>query len=187
MRKSVLVIFSAVLFLSTISSSTLAATPFPSPSPIKNNASFKESTKNQNEEIMLRISAVRRERIRNYFNKMISRIEAVVDRLEVLITNIESRVEIISTNDSEIDVTPVEIELSNAKDLLSTVDSDVILLKSEIENVILSDDPKANFVTVKDMISEIKNNLKEVHNILVQVIGDIRGLRIGNTNNLNEE
>jgi hypothetical protein len=71
--------------------------------------------------------------------------------------------------------------LEDAKELLAQAEADLAASNIEVEDVIVSDTPKETFDTVKDTVVEIKETLKEVHSILVHVIGDIRGLRIGNT------
>ena len=42
-----------------------------------------------------------------------------------------------------------------------------------------NDDPKEAFLVIKNTIKEIKSDLVEVHQLLVHLIGDIKGLRVG--------
>ena len=44
-----------------------------------------------------------------------------------------------------------------------------------------SENPGEVIKDIRISIISIKNNLKEVHSILVSVVGQIRGLRIGNS------
>ena len=48
-----------------------------------------------------------------------------------------------------------------------------------VEILLENDDPKAAFAEVKEKIQEIKLNLVEIYRILIHVIGDMKGLRIG--------
>ena len=48
-----------------------------------------------------------------------------------------------------------------------------------MNEIIESETPREGFVEIKEMVGEIRESLVEVHQILVKVIGDIKGLRVG--------
>jgi hypothetical protein len=124
----------------------------------------------------------KQERVRLYFGRLNSKFEAVIARLEVLIERIESRIEKLS-DDPDIDTGDVEDQLVEAKDLLSEVEAELEAANDSLEEVLNANDPKMAFEVMKDTIFSLKSKLKDVHSILVHVIGDIRGLHegLGNT------
>lgn len=124
----------------------------------------------------------KQERVRLYFGRLNGRFEAVIARLEVLIERIESRIAKLS-EDPDIDTGDVEDQLVEAKDLLSEVAAELEAANSSLEEVLDANDPKMAFEVMKDTILDLKSKLKDVHGILVHVIGDIRGLHegLGNT------
>lgn len=125
----------------------------------------------------------KKEIIRKYFGRMIIRIEAAINRLNRLITRIESRIVKIETNNEGIKTDPIKKEVEKAKTLLIDTANQINVLKNKMETVIEGNTPKDGFQEIKSELSEIKENLKEVHQTLVKVIGDIKGLRVGNDEN----
>lgn len=120
----------------------------------------------------------RRERIRSFFNRLVQRINAAIDRLDQLINRIESRLGKIE--DEEIDVASIQEVVDEAKALLDVSKASLAATQDSLEDVLSNEDPKEAFEVVRATIKDIKNNLQEVHQLLVHVIGDIKGLRVGN-------
>lgn len=131
--------------------------------------------------IRARISEVRKERIRHIFNRLIKRFEAAITRLEKLISRIESRLDKIEAANEDIDTSSIRDELDKAKDSLASAKTAIAEAKASLEDILSSEDPREAFGVVRDLIKEIKTELVEVHRILVHVIGNIRGLRVGVT------
>ncbi|HJX46194.1 MAG TPA: hypothetical protein VJ399_03460 [Patescibacteria group bacterium] len=129
----------------------------------------------------IRIQEKKKELIRNYFSRLSIRMEAAIARLEKLIKRIENRVAIIKSENSGIDTALIDSEIIKAKDLLEHAKTELIAVNGIIEDTLTSNDPKTAFVVVRDSIKNVKNDLVEVHRILVHLIGDIKGLRVGNT------
>lgn len=130
-----------------------------------------------------RITAIKRERIRNYFGKMIVRIEATIERLEKLIARIETRIKIINDNNDEINTTDIEKNVSESKEKLTEIKAKLSILSSKLETLLNSEKPGDEFKNVRESLGNIILDLKNVHRLLVQVVGDIKGLRIGDLNN----
>ena len=124
-----------------------------------------------------RLAETRKARITAFFDRLTRRLEALLERLSILISRIESRLDKITQAGEDIDTTSVEADIQEAKDLLAETED--LLNVLEVETFLENDDPKAAFAEVKERIQQIKMNLIEVHRILVHVIGDIKGLRIG--------
>jgi len=124
-----------------------------------------------------RLSLTRRERIRSFWGRMITRIEAMISRLERIIARMEARIVQIDAANGDVDTTQAKADISQAKGLIADIKSDLNTAKTELEQVIGSDDPKAAFKTAIETVQGIKKNLIEVHRLLVHAIGSIKGLR----------
>ena len=125
-----------------------------------------------------RLNQLRQGLIKNYYAQMSERLWATIARLEILITRIEARVSLVQSEGVK-DLTSVNSNIASAKTLLS--DTKVLLTSADemIDDVIASQDPKSSFAVLRENVNDIKSNLKEVHRLLVKVIGDIAGLRVG--------
>ena len=71
-------------------------------------------------------------------------------------------------------------DINSAKSLLDEAKANLDAAQASLEDVLASQDPKDAFGIIRETISEVKNQLKEVHSILVHTIGNIKGLRVGN-------
>ncbi|KKU04071.1 MAG: hypothetical protein UX88_C0003G0007 [Candidatus Woesebacteria bacterium GW2011_GWC2_47_16] len=177
-----------VLITSLLGLQLLLAAPFISQatsSPAPRRQLVKEEIQVRNEErratITARLTEIRRERIRNYFNRLVGRLEAAIARLEKLITRIESRIAKIEELDEEIDTAPITEQVNAAKSKLAEAEAELQEVKDVIETLLAADNPQEVFETVREKIMNIKDSLIEVHRILVHVIGDLKGLRVGPT------
>ncbi|EKE06289.1 MAG: hypothetical protein ACD_19C00021G0021 [uncultured bacterium] len=130
-----------------------------------------------------KLNAIRRERIMNYSNKMIVRLEATIERFEKLITRIEERVTKIKLENNNINVTSTKTILNEAKQKLALVKSDIVTLKENLNSITIADEPKVEFEKVRETLKGIQNDLKDIHSKLVRLIGDIKGLRVGENKN----
>ncbi|MFZ5365703.1 MAG: hypothetical protein ACOZBZ_00235 [Patescibacteria group bacterium] len=128
-------------------------------------------------EIKARLTEKRQQFIRQFFNQMVKRLEAAIARLEKLISRIESRLAKLESQGE--DVSKIKTEVADAKTKLAKAKADLEKAKNKLETVLASDDPKAAFGEVRTLIKGVKSQLIEVHRILVHVIGDIKGLRVG--------
>ena len=155
------------------------------PQGVSNSENAKTEIQNRKEEINLRITAVKRERIMSHFGKMQVRLEVIVQRIEILIGRIETRIEKIDalTDENKIDTTEAKNDLAEAKSKLAEIK--ILVEKLTIEDTLSSETPKESFLSFRDDVKLIKDSLKEVHLLLVKTIGDLRGLRVGDT--INEE
>ena len=129
--------------------------------------------------VRARLSEMRQERIRTFFGRLTIRFEAAIARLERLISRIESRLETIKVNNEEVEAETIEGELAEAKEKLAEAETALEEAETSLEEILNAEDPKAAFEYVRELIMGIKEQLKEVHQILVEVIGDIKGLRVG--------
>ncbi len=128
----------------------------------------------------------KKERISSFFDRMIRRLEAVIARLDTLIERIEARLAKIEENNEEIDTSVIQADIETAKALLAQSSADLEAASESFDAVLEADDPKAAFSVIRETIQGIRDNLKEVHRLLVSVIGDIKGLRVGQTTDVEE-
>ncbi len=110
---------------------------------------------------------------------MLKRFQAAVGRLNKLIDRIESRIDKIKTEDPSKDLTNVTNQIDTAKTKLAATQTKIDTLKTDLDSILASDTPKEAFRSLVKKVVEIKKDLNSVHRILVHVIGDIKGLRVG--------
>lgn len=156
-----------------------AQTATPSARPVPKREAVRTMIAEKKTERIEKLSAIRKERILNFSNKMIVRLEATVLRIEKLITRIESRIVKIEENDEDIDVEPIKTSLDEAKQALALIKIELASLKESLQEIPDATDPKVVFEEARNSLKEIKEGLKDVHGMLVALIGDIKGLRIG--------
>ncbi len=130
-----------------------------------------------------RVSTIRKNRLMSFSNQMISRLESTEVRIKNLLDRISTRVAKIKSSDKQIDVTKAENTISEANIKLLSVDSKIKDLKINLDSMSVSETPKDFMVKIKTSLNTIKNDLKEIHLLLVKSIGDIKGLRVGDNKN----
>jgi len=141
----------------------------------------KEGLEDKIATIQARLSLRKKEIIKIYFQAMTKRLEAAINRLNKLITRIESRITKIETTNEDINTKVIKKDVQKAKDKLLLTTNKLNEAKIKIDGLLESNTPKEAFTEVRDIIKEIKQYLTDIHGILVKVIGDIKGLRVGNT------
>ncbi len=117
--------------------------------------------------------------IRSFWGRLIARLEALVGRLEKLIARIQSRIEKIKQTNPDIDTAKIENELNEAVTILSNAKEKIDNADAKIEEVLSSNNPRLAFQEVRGIIQDIKMDLVETHRKLVHIIGEIKGLRVG--------
>jgi len=161
----------------------LAETASPSARPNPKRQEIRVKIEEKRVEKIEKLSATRRERIMNFSNKMIVRLEATVERIEKLISKIEERILKIEAGKKDIDVAKVKESLDEAKQSLALIKIEVTLFKESLGKIPDAEDPKVVFKEVRETLKGIKEDLKDVHSMLVKLIGDIKGLRVGDNKN----
>lgn len=120
---------------------------------------------------------IKKKNIQKYFTQMTSRLETLISRLDLLIARIESRItKLESTGQS---LTEQKTQITEAKTKLNKAKTDLTLAKTKLEEILTGENPKKSFAETRDLIKDSKTQLQEVHKILVHLIGDIKGLRLG--------
>lgn len=126
-----------------------------------------------------RLTEVRQQRIRLFWGRLKRRLLAAMDRLERLIERIESRLTKFEEANPDLDTASIHNELDEAKEMLEVARTECEAADATIDEILESEDPKAAFEEIREAVMTIKMQLIEIHRILVMVIGDIKGLRVG--------
>lgn len=130
-----------------------------------------------------RLSQIRQERIRFFWQRLRGRLLATIERLEKLIARIESRLAKIKSANPNDNTSKVEAAIKQAKISLQQQKDKIVEADEEVEELLGSNDPKEAFKKVRKTVGEIKLALIQIHRKLVQIIRDIKGLRVGQTDN----
>lgn len=133
------------------------------------------------EEMRGKLTEKKKKRVRRLFARITKRIKAAISRLELLIARINKRLDILAGEGE--DVTDIRIEIAQAEELLESAKGSLADAESLLEDALSSDNPKESFAVIRDTVKSMKSTLVGVHRILVKVIGDIKELRVGTTNN----
>lgn len=126
-----------------------------------------------------RLAERRKEQIRLFFSRLARRIQAAINRLERLISRIKSRLNKIESENEDIETVDVRETLDEAEVKLASASAALTEAETSLEDILAAEEPKEAFTDVRDLIKGIKQQLIEIHSMLVHVIGDIKGLRVG--------
>ena len=130
------------------------------------------------EEIRTKLTKKRQERIADLYARISKRNEVAIDRMTTLADRILARLDILESEGE--DVSSLEAEVNSAKDLVESAEEILVSLEGVVDEMLESEEPKAIYPVVQDSVKEIKDTLKDAHSILVSVITQINGLRVGN-------
>lgn len=133
--------------------------------------------------IAAKLTQRHQERILLFFNRLAKRMQAAITRLHRLIARIESRLAKIEAGEEGIETKDIKATLAEAKEKLAQAETALAEAQASFEDVLISEDPKEAFADTQELIKGIKNQLVEVHRLLVHVIGNIKGLRVGQSQN----
>ncbi len=142
---------------------------------------IKERSATREAERKERLDNLRKSIVTNFFDNMIKRLQAAEDRLNKILTRIESRVAKIKLENPSKDLTKVDADIALVKTKLADTQTKINTTKTDFDAMIASTAPKELFKTVKDDISAIKKDLQDIRRMLSQIIGEIKGLRVGET------
>jgi len=191
MKKIILILFFLILPTVVFAEDELDD---PSPTPINVGQVIRERNKEQNEikkeireqtreehkeQIQAKLQEKNQNRIRSFYGRLSKRMTAAIERLQTLSERILNRLSVLG--DEGEDVSSLEGKVEEAQGLLEDAQGLLTNLEGMMEQMLASDDPKSFMPTLKDAVMEIKDTLKASHSILVEVITQIKGLRIGNT------
>lgn len=119
--------------------------------------------------------------IKNYFGLMIRRFQAAINRLNKIIIRVESRIGKIEETDKKINLTATKKQLTKAKESLNQNSLQIKEAETKMTTILEENNPKESFAEVKTMLNDIKKSLLETRKTLTKIIGDIKGLKVGQT------
>lgn len=161
-----------------------AQSAVPTEVPTRARERMEENTQNR-EERRVQLTADRQARIREFFGKINTKLQAAIDRLKNLAERIGSRLAKYKEQNPEVDITEIESELADANALIAETETSFEELKAKlpdwIDQMFESETPRDVFEEIKTAYKEIRSNLTEAHTMLAHIIGDIKGLRVGET------
>ena len=128
-----------------------------------------------------RLDEAKKVRVRMYVKRMTERISAAIARLERLIARMEARIAKINEEGEDLDTSGAEASIEKAKGYISQAKTELEKVASDAEAFIESDGAPSEFSQVVKSVNEIKRLLVEAHRQLVLAIGDLKGLRVGET------
>ncbi|HUS60128.1 MAG TPA: hypothetical protein VMX76_01975 [Nevskiaceae bacterium] len=129
--------------------------------------------------IAAKLTERRQERARLFFNRLTKRFQTATSRLRRLTARIDSRLAKIEAEGEEIDTTDVKATLATTKEKLDEAETALAEAQAGFGDILNNENPEEAFADVKDLIKGTKQQLVEVHRLLVHLIGDIKGLRVG--------
>ncbi len=127
------------------------------------------------------LSERKQEFVRNRFTLVTRRMEAATNRFYLLISRLESRLAKIEKANKNVDTETMGIDIASAKEKLAEVTTQLEEVEGKMGGTLQSENPQENFVEVKTMISETKETLVGVYQILVKIVDNIKGLNVENS------
>ena len=114
-----------------------------------------------------------RARVRWVLGRLMKRFEHAIDRMEKIITRIESRIAKLKEDD-DLDLSEVEANVEEAKELIAGIKEALGEIELAFDEVMESETPKDDFSNLHDLIRGLKDDLLEARKILIKAI---RGLK----------
>lgn len=124
----------------------------------------------------------RQERISEHFQTMTDRFQAAIERLNKLVTRIEERIAKIESEDPEKNLDNINVQVDEAKQMLEEAQNKLADMVTNFNDFLTNEEPKAAFKQLGVDVRGLKSDLMKIHKQLVHVIGDIKGLRVGDNN-----
>ncbi len=172
MKKFIITPLLAILLISPAIVNAQTSTASPRGQQIRQEV--KQRITAEKEERIQALTNKKRELISRFFQRMLRRFEAMVERLEKLIQRIEARMDKIGDAD--------KTDINEAKALLADTQENIDALNANFEEMLTSDTPREVFKDLGEQVRNIKKQLVDVHRFLVAIIGNLKGLRVGNEN-----
>lgn len=124
-----------------------------------------------------KVDVKRKELILRFLNRMLDRLEAAIKRLEILSSRIDNR--LVKLKAAGVNTAIMEGENAAVKDKLTQARKDLVDLRASGAGFLGGSDPKTGFITVKQKIGLLRDEVKGVHQALVVIVTQIKGLRTG--------
>lgn len=123
-------------------------------------------------EVRARLTERKRETVRNYFGIMYGRFQAAILRLERIADRIEARLDLLE--EQGLEVIGEREKLAAAREQIEIAKGLIADLNDEVEEILASETPKDGFEEVKETMLEVRDILKDIHRLLVEIITSIK-------------
>jgi len=123
---------------------------------------------------MQKLEERRKQMIKKFFEKMVRRFDAAINRLKKLADRIDSRLTKFATERGK-DVTLLRTRLVEAKAKITEAEAAINAAKAGLDGALNSETPREAFEAVKKLISDARDKIKEAHQALVKVVTEIKG------------
>ncbi len=131
----------------------------------------KEELKTKIEERKQLVNSKIDERLGDFIGKLEKRFDSAIERLEILVTRIESR--IAKMDDEDIDTTKAKELLTDAKTKIATAKTSILAIGTKADEV-LAGDVRALYPELKEVVAKAKTDVKSAHEALVLVVRELK-------------
>lgn len=139
------------------------------------NQEAREKLKERTEETRKKVDETRKTRIREYWARMIARLEAAISRESKLADRIESRINKFAEAGKDVSAAREQLRIARGK--IEEAKSALAAAKSRIEEVVNSETPKTAFGEVRENLTKaVVAKIKEAHQALTEVLRVLKGL-----------
>ncbi len=107
------------------------------------------------------------------FGNMVGKFNSAIDRLNSLADRIQARLDVLSQNGK--DVTTLNTKLAAARVKISDAVAALQTAKSKYTNIAQNPDPALAFQSVKQIIKDAEQKVKDAHAALVDVTSSVKG------------
>jgi chromosome segregation ATPase len=127
-----------------------------------------------------KIKDLRNQRIMSYWSNIQDRLQGVINRLNNITDRINSRLAIVETQTTK-DLTGIRDQIAQAQETIADAQIKLNAINTDFDSVLNSSNPQTAFKGLITDIKAIRDDLVKAHRLLIHVIGDIQGLRVGQT------
>ncbi len=163
-------------FTTLISAEDIVKSPAPL---IERVQTTKQTSATREGERKEKMDELRKQIVTKFFDNMTERLQAAEDRLNKILERIESRVDKIKSENPTKDLTKVDADIAAVKTQLTNTQTKIDTLKTDFSAMSTSATPKELFKTLKEDIQDVKEDLQAIRKSLSQIIGEIKGLHVG--------
>jgi exonuclease VII small subunit len=118
------------------------------------------------------LSEKRKDRIRAYMERMLKRFRAAIARLSKLADRIESR--IVKLEERDLDLSDAKTLLAEGRVEIVNAETGLASVMPALEEALAGNEPKEAFQKVREILSAVKQDIKDAHAKLVEAIRAIK-------------
>ncbi|HUW21782.1 MAG TPA: hypothetical protein VMW41_03855 [Candidatus Bathyarchaeia archaeon] len=123
-----------------------------------------------------KIAEKTRIKIEKLFNKMIDRFEHATLKIRNILLKIESRLVKIEDNNPNANTGEIRERINLAREKIIELENAIQKTKASLDIILKSEKPEEDFALVVDLLKEVKNNLIEIRQLLMEIVQDLKSL-----------